>query len=106
MRRRLIRFFKTIPDQNSELMDKNEVFQNVKNILDGIINNERLGISFKDWQTNVYRFIPLLYRIQQLLHEANVKNFKICPIFKPKSRHIVFTNSAFHQLYCRLVNKP
>lgn len=77
MGKRLWRFFKKIPEENGVMTNK-DAFNHVKGILEGEVFDDRIGIRFgENWTENPFKFIPLLFKIQQHFWEEKVKILKL-----------------------------
>lgn len=103
MKRRLIRYFRQVPDDQGKKMEKGDAFEHVHKLLGERINEEdpRLGVSFKDLEEVPFKYIPLLYRLKADLVAAKAEAFNVVPCNKAKMKFVHYTNTGVAELVAR-----
>lgn len=110
MFRRLVQYFRRVPDHQGAKMSKKEAFDHVKQLfaVHSTID-ARLGIALEGLDKHPYKYVPLLYKLQQALTavgevgtgDKGRQSFVVVPVMKAKMRSIHLTGSALVEILTR-----
>lgn len=106
MKKRVINFLMKLPSEGAQALS----FRSACALTTRMLSEDEdaplfLGFSLGNLLKAPYKFIPLLYLMQQKLTDANVGSFRVVPLFRARMQSIHITNSGLVDLMTRFFKR-